>query len=57
MREGSSPSLGTMKLNIYAVIIIVINVTFSMFVMNKSNTYQTSLKDTTVQSDTFFIRK
>ena len=40
---------GTMKLNIYAVIIVMINVTFSIFMMNKSKTYQTRLNDTTIQ--------
>ena len=46
-----------MKLNIYAVVILAINVVFSLFVMDKSNTYQSSLKDTTIQSDTFFNHK
>ena len=55
-RVGSNPTLGTMKLNIYAVIIVVVNVTFSMFLMNKSKTYQTRSNDTIIQSDTLLIK-
>jgi hypothetical protein len=40
-----------MKINIYAVIIVVVNVAFSMFMMNKSTKYQTRLNDTTIQKD------
>ena len=43
-----------MKLNIYAVIIVVVNVVFSMFMMKSSKTYQTRLNDTTIQKDSTF---
>jgi hypothetical protein len=46
-----------MKLNVYAVVILVINVVFSLFVMNKSNTYQTRSKDTINQKDSIFATK
>jgi hypothetical protein len=46
-----------MKLNIYAVVIVVINVTFSMFMMKHSNTYQTRLNDTINQTDSIFSIK
>jgi hypothetical protein len=40
-----------MKLNIYAVIIVVTNIVLSMFLMNQVNTYQTRSKDTINQKD------
>ena len=54
---GSTPTFGTMKLNIYAVVIVVGNIVLSMFLMNQVNTYQTRPNDTINQKDSIFATK
>ena len=46
-----------MKINIYAVIILLVNFSFSVFAIHKSNTYQTPSKDSINQIDSVFSIK
>jgi hypothetical protein len=46
-----------MKLNIYAVAILVGNIVLSMFLINQVNTYQTRSNDTINQKDSIFVTK
>ncbi len=51
---GSTPTFGTMKLNVYAVIITVGSVIYGMIVINTGHTTNTNLNDSIIKRDTFF---